>query len=290
MGAPESLEKGNLTAEIERSETEQPPAADVPRKTLRDPDIRIGTLTEREQFARCVELQLEVWGYSEGDLIPKRVFIVASRIGGQVIGAFDGDTIIGFAMAFPGYKAGRPYLHSHMLAVLPEYRNAGLGRRLKLAQRDEALARGFDLMEWTFDPLEIKNAHLNIARLGAIARRYQPDFYGPSSSPLQGGLPTDRLYAEWWLRSPRVKRVLGEETNGESVETSPVERQIEVPGAVYEWKQDEGQRKLAESLQARVRTALQQAFAQGLAVTGYERNSGGDGCFVLTKDRANWEQ
>src|SRR5205807_6359307 len=130
---------------------------------------------------------------------------------GQVIGAFDGDLVIGFAMAFPGYKAGRPYLHSHMLAVLPEYRNAGLGRRLKLAQRQEALSRGFDLMEWTFDPLEIKNAHLNIVRLGAIARRYQPDFYGPSSSPLQGGLPTDRLYAEWWLRSPRVRSVLGEE-------------------------------------------------------------------------------
>ncbi len=111
-------------------------------------------------------------------------------------------------MALPGYRNGYPYLHSHMLAVLPEYRNAGLGRRLKLAQRDDAIARGFDLMEWTYDPLEIKNAHLNIARLGAISRRYQPDFYGPSSSPLQGGLPTDRLYAEWWLNSPRVVNLL----------------------------------------------------------------------------------
>lgn len=258
-------------------------------------DIRILPLTEREQFGRCVELQLAVWGYSDGDLIPKRVFTVASRIGGQVIGAFDNargsepDSIIGFAMAFPGYKEGRPYLHSHMLAVLPEYRNAGLGRRLKLAQRDEALSRGFDLMEWTFDPLEIKNAHLNIARLGAIARRYQPDFYGPSSSPLQGGLPTDRLYAEWWLRSPRVRRILGEDP-GDSADVAPVMRQIEVPGAVYEWKQDEAQRKLAEVLQTKVRTELQDAFAQGLAVTGYERNAAGDGCFVLTNDRANWEQ
>ncbi len=161
-------------------------------------------MTTLEQFERCVVLQLEVWGYSDGDVIPRRVFVVAQRIGGQVIGAFDGDTIVGFAMSLPGYRNGKPYLHSHMLAVLPEYRNVGLGRRLKLAQRDDAIARGFDLMEWTFDPLEIKNAHLNIARLGAISRRYQPDFYGPSSSPLQGGLPTDRLYAEWWLRSPRV--------------------------------------------------------------------------------------
>ena len=93
---------------------------------------------------------------------------MAQSIGGQVLGAFDGDMMVGFAMALPGYRDGHAYLHSHMLAVLPEYRNAGLGRRLKLAQRDDAIARGFDLMEWTFDPLEIKNAHLNIARLGAI--------------------------------------------------------------------------------------------------------------------------
>lgn len=254
---------------------------------MKDAEIRVAGLTELAQFERCVDLQLAVWGYSEGDLIPKRMFIVASRIGGQVIGAFDREAIIGFAMALPGYRAGRPYLHSHMLAVLPEYRNAGLGRRLKLAQREDALARGFDLMEWTFDPLEIKNAHLNIARLGAIARRYQPDFYGPSSSPLQGGLPTDRLYAEWWLRSSRVKRVLGEEGD-ETDEGAPIVRQVEVPGAIYEWKQNPLERDLAENLQTRVRTALQASFAEGLAVTGYERSPGGDGCFVLTQDRASW--
>lgn len=145
--------------------------------------IEIRPLTTLEQFERCVVLQLEVWGYSDGDLIPRRVFLVAQRIGGQVLGAFDGDTIVGFAMALPGYRNGHSYLHSHMLAVLSDYRNAGLGRRLKLAQREDAIARGFDLMEWTFDPLEIKNAHLNIARLGAISRRYKEDFYGPSSSP-----------------------------------------------------------------------------------------------------------
>ena len=166
--------------------------------------IHVQPLTSLDDFERCVALQLEVWGYSDGDVIPRRVFMVASRIGGQVIGAFDGDTIIGFAMSLPGYRDGKSYLHSHMLAVLPQYRNSGTGRRLKLAQRDDAIARGFHLMEWTFDPLEIRNAHLNIARLGVIVRRYQPDFYGPSSSPLQGGLPTDRLYAEWRLRSGRV--------------------------------------------------------------------------------------
>lgn len=243
--------------------------------------IHIAPLTELLQFERCVELQLAVWGYSDGDLIPKRVFIVASRIGGQVLGAFAGDTIVGFAMSFPGYRDGKPYLHSHMLAVLPEYRNAGLGRRLKLAQRDDALARGIDLMEWTFDPLEIKNAHLNIARLGAIARRYKPDFYGPSTSPLQGGLPTDRLYAEWWLRSARVRRILGEDVEKGAQTVEKAVETVTIPAAIYGWKRDAEKRKLAEALQTSNRLALESAFARGLAVIGYERSPEGDGCFLL---------
>jgi predicted GNAT superfamily acetyltransferase len=240
-------------------------------------NIRIESLTTMEQFERCVVLQLEVWGYSDGDLIPRRVFLVAQRIGGQVLGAFDGDTIIGFAMGLPGYRNGYSYIHSHMLAVLPDYRNAGLGRRLKLAQRDDAIARGFDLMEWTFDPLEIKNAHLNIARLGAICRRYKSDFYGPSSSPLQGGLPTDRLYAEWWLKSQRVMETL----RGEAKPREAVER-ITVPHAVYQWKQDPEQRFRAQQVQLNNREALESAFARGLAVVGYERDSDGNGEFQLT--------
>ena len=238
--------------------------------------IQIRHLSSLDEFERCVVLQLEVWGYSDGDVIPRRVFLVAQRIGGQVLGAFDGETIVGFAMALPGYRDGHAYLHSHMLAVLPEYRNAGLGRRMKLAQRDDAIARGFDLMEWTFDPLEIRNAHLNIARLGAISRRYQADFYGPSSSPLQGGLPTDRLYAEWWLRSDRVTKLL----RGETEPVQAVERVI-VPQAIYQWKQDAQQRSLAQALQTRNREALQSAFHRGLAVIGYERDPEGNGCFLL---------
>jgi predicted GNAT superfamily acetyltransferase len=239
-------------------------------------NIEIRHLTTLEHFARCVALQLEVWGYDGGDVIPRRMFVVAQRIGGQVFGAFDGHTMIGFAMSLPGYRNGRSYLHSHMLAVLSEYRNAGIGRRLKLAQRDEAIARGIDLMEWTFDPLEIKNAHLNIARLGAIARRYQPDFYGPSTSPLQGGLPTDRLYAEWWLRSPRVVNLL-------RGDTQPIEiaERVTVPHAIYQWKQDIQQRTVAQALQAANREALQSAFHRGLAVVGYERDTDGNGCYLL---------
>ena len=163
----------------------------------------------------------------EEEIVPRRAFVVASKIGGQVIAAFDTSaagadsqgearTLIGFAMALPGFShalpgvaEGEPYLHSHMLAVRPEYRKQGIGRRLKLFQREEALSRGIHRMEWTFDPLEIKNASLNIARLGAIARRYEPNLYGVSSSRLQGALPTDRLYAEWWMDSDRVDPIVG---------------------------------------------------------------------------------
>jgi predicted GNAT superfamily acetyltransferase len=241
--------------------------------------LRIAPLDQLAHFDRCVELQIAIWGYSDGDVVPRRIFLLAQRIGGQVLGAFDeGDTIVGFAMALPGYRNGSPYLHSHKLAVLPEYRNAGLGRRLKLAQRDDALARGFELMEWTFDPLEIKNAYLNLHRLGAIVRRYAPDFYGPSSSPLQGGLPTDRLYAEWWLRSPRVLDLLA----GKRQHLSSIPTRIDVPAAVSLWKQDPDQRTLAADLQTGNRIALQAAFARGLAIVDYECDAEGNGSFLLS--------
>ncbi len=236
--------------------------------------IEIRPLTRLAEFERCVDLQVEVWGYSDGDVIPRRVFVVAERIGGQALGAFLDGTMVGFAMGLPGYRNGMAYLHSHMLAVLPEFRNAGLGRRLKLAQREDAMTRGFDLMEWTFDPLEIKNAHLNLHRLGAICRRYQEDFYGPSSSPLQGGLPTDRLYAEWWLRSAHVERVLG----GEDAAILS-EGRVTVPEEIYAWKREDQERALGT--QTRVREELLAGFGQGLAAVGYERDANGDGSYLL---------
>ena len=240
-------------------------------------EIRIESLTGLEQFDRCAALQQVVWGSGDGDAVSRRIFTVVSHIGGQVLGAFDGDRLVGFAFALPGYRDGRAYLHSHILAVLPEYRNAGIGRRLKFAQRDDAIARGLDLMEWTFDPLEIKNAHLNIARLGAVVRRYHPNLYGFSSSPLQGGLPTDRLYAEWWLGSPRVKGLL----RGEVLPAQAIEQRIAVPRAIYEWKQDPYRRNLAEAVQSGNREAFASAFEHGLTFVGYERDSEGNGTFLL---------
>jgi predicted GNAT superfamily acetyltransferase len=238
--------------------------------------IEIRSLTELAEFDLCVDLETAVWGYDPADMIPRRMFLLASRIGGQVLGAFADGTIAGFAMALPGYRNRHPYLHSHMVGVLPQYRNLGLGRSLKLAQREDALARGFELMEWTFDPLEIKNAHLNIARLGAVVRRYQRNFYGPSSSPLQGGLPTDRVYAEWWLRSERVRRVLaGEQPTFETLEY------VDVPADIYAWKASAAHRSAARAVQAGNAAALEEAFAQGRSVLGYRRNEAGDGSFLL---------
>ncbi len=249
-------------------------------------EFTIRHLHELYEFQQCVDIQGAVWGYEDNDIVPRRMFLLAQRIGGQVIGGFKQDgtdrTMAGFAMALPAYRDGQVYLHSHMLAVLPEYRNSGLGKRLKLAQRDDALARGIERMEWTYDPLEIKNAYLNLAKLGAISRRYQPDFYGPSSSPLQGGLPTDRLYAEWILRSSRVEAAL----RGTPLLQETVGR-ISVPKAVGEWKRAPELRAHAEKLQAENRTAFQAAFREGLAVTGYERDPEGNGVFLLGRLESN---
>jgi predicted GNAT superfamily acetyltransferase len=241
-------------------------------------EIKITPLREHVEFDRCVEIQDTVWSYEPSARMSQKTFLLATQIGGQVLGAFDGDVMVGYAMSLPGVRNGHAYLHSHHLAVLPEWRNAGVGRRLKLAQRDDALARGFALIEWTFDPLEVRNAHLNIARLGAIARRYRRDFYGPSTSPLHGGLPTDRLVAEWWLKSDRVERTL----RGEQPEAQIVE-QVDVPAAISEWKASTARRDDARNVQSANAAALDAAFARGLAVLDYARNEQGDGSFLLGK-------
>ncbi len=236
------------------------------------------------EFQDCVALQKEVWNFSDTDLIPLRLFVVAEKIGGQIIGSFDGEELVGFALSIPGSRGGHPYLHSHMLAVRDKYRNAGLGRQMKLLQREDAIARGFELIEWTFDPLEIKNAFLNLERLGAIARRYNINQYGISSSPLQGGRPTDRLVAEWWLKSRRVEQLVktGAVPRVQSAQT------IEVPAQIYEWKASEKDRERAKEVQGRNRDQFLRAFRDGLSVLGYARDKEGNGRFLLARWDEKW--
>jgi predicted GNAT superfamily acetyltransferase len=230
-----------------------------------------------EEMHACFALQKEVWRFSDAELVPVRIFVLATKIGGHVIGAFDGRELIGFAVAIPGMRGGHSYLHSHMLAVRQQYRNRGLGRRMKLFQREEALARGFELMEWTFDPLEIKNAYLNIEKLGAIARRYNVNQYGITSSPLQGGLPSDRLVAEWWMKAERVTALLA----GKGLPRFERRMNVEVPAQIYDWKASAATRVRALEVQKSNQRQLMKAFADGLSVLGYERDKRGNGRFLL---------
>jgi predicted GNAT superfamily acetyltransferase len=142
------------------------------------------------------------------DAVGIPLFVATLKRGGILLGAYEADRLIGFVYSFPGLKDGRPIQWSHMLGVRPECRASGIGRDLKLAQRQAALAMGIELMEWTFDPLVAVNAHLNVSRLGVIVEDYVLNVYGESVSPLHMGAPTDRFIAQWWMRSPRVASLL----------------------------------------------------------------------------------
>ena len=240
-------------------------------------EIAVRRCTELDEFRACVALQKEVWGFDDADLVPLRMFVVADKVGGQIMGAFEGERLVGYALSIPGSRNGRPYLHSHMLAVQSEHRNTGLGRRLKLAQRDDALRRGFELIEWTFDPLEIKNAYFNMVKLAAITRRYSVNHYGFSTSVLHRGLPTDRLIAEWWLKSRRVTDLL---EKGAPPKFEVVQK-ISVPAQIYEWRTSEANLPRAVEVQERNRQRFLKAFPQGLSVLGYERDPAGNGTFLL---------
>ncbi len=210
-----------------------------------------------EDFRKCVALQKTVWKFADEDLLPTRLFVVGQKIGGQVFGAFDpeGEKLAGFCLAIPGIRNGKTYLHSHMLGVLPEYQNRHIGRELKLMQKADAIERGIPLIEWTFDPLELKNAFFNIERLGVIVRRYVPNQYGASSSVLQHGLPTDRLVAEWWVNGVNVRKA--------------AERRVACRADILRVKETDS--KTALAVQTRLREEFQDALGSGYMVTGFER-------------------
>jgi len=152
---------------------------------------------------RCEQVQLLVWGEAVPE-VNAALFRATLHAGALVAGAFEGGELLGFAFGFPSYVDAQVGFHSHLLAVLPQARGRGLGRSLKWFQRDWCLARGVTQMTWTFDPLQAKNARLNLEYLGAHARHYHPDFYGALGGALNGALPTDRVVAEWPLNAPHV--------------------------------------------------------------------------------------
>ena len=242
--------------------------------------IEVRPLTGHAELQEAVQLQQQIWGFEEIELIPLRLFVVATKVGGQAFGAFDGKRMVGFCLSIPGIKPGaKIYLHSHMLGVLPEFRDAGVGRMLKLAQREEALSRGIDLIEWTFDPLEIKNAYFNIERLGAVVRRYVRNQYGTTSSHLHGGLPTDRCTAEWWISSPRAEAIIA----GKPFGRGSIVARISVPSdiATLRYKDPERAREVQKSLSDQ----FSDGFHRNLAVVGFERSDAA-GTYLL----GDWEQ
>lgn len=222
-----------------------------------------------EEFHRCVALQKEIWGEEDLEVEPATLFVVAKETGGQVLGAFDGERLVGYTLAVVGFTNGTVFLHSHMTGVHGDYRDRGVGRALKLFQREEALGRGIRLIVWTFDPLETRNAHFNLNRLGAIARRYLPNLYGLTTSPLHRGLPTDRLWAEWQLDSTRVVAAISEL----SPEPDSTPATIELPAELDAWKQSDTSQ--VAKVQARIREEFTSWFARGYAAVGVKKSSTG---------------
>ena len=217
-------------------------------------------------FNLCVELQRQVWGESDLEVEPATLFIVAAHTGGQVLGAFDGPRLAGFTLAVAGLRDATPYLHSHMTGVHPDYQGRGVGKSLKLFQREDALARGVRRIEWTFDPLGMRNAHFNLNLLGAIARKYLPNLYGVTSSPLHRNMETDRLLAEWHLDSPRVIAAIQNVVPAQAPAAA-----ILMPEQLETW-QAQGSPELV-TLQARVRKEFTDYFSRGYAALAATRSA-----------------
>jgi predicted GNAT superfamily acetyltransferase len=222
--------------------------------------MTIRPITEMPDFEKCVALQRETWGWDDIDLLPARFLVVQHHIGGLLLGAFEGDRLVGFLNAVPGIRKGMPYWHSHMLAVARDQWNTGVGSDLKLAQRDYARKQGIRLIEWTFDPLESKNAYMNIEKLGVIIRRYYVNHYGQTTSELQKGVDSDRVMAEWWIDRPRP--VLNR--------TSPDIRRIFIPADFQALKLQS--LESACDVQRRVREQFLKNIEADYFVAGFDRS------------------
>jgi predicted GNAT superfamily acetyltransferase len=233
--------------------------------------ISVRKCSTLDEFRECVSLQRKIWAETDLEIEPATMFVVAAHTGGQVLGAFDGDKLVAYTLAVVGLHHATPYLHSHHTGVHPDYRDRGIGRMLKLFQRDEALSREIRLIQWTFDPLELRNAHFNFNRLGAIARTYHPDLYGVTTSPLHRGLATDRLVAEWHLDSPRVIAAIGDIAT--DVGLSPAFASIEVPSELEHWKVEDLQR--VRRVQQHLREEFSRWFARGYAAIRTRKTSSG---------------
>jgi predicted GNAT superfamily acetyltransferase len=236
-------------------------------------ELTIRECTTIEDFDNCVDLQREAFGLPDIEISPRRHLIVSRQTGGWTLGAFAGERMVGFVHHLAAVRDNEVFGYSHMMAVAKDYQNHGVGAKLKWAQRAKALAEGRKFIKWTWDPMQSRNAHFNLNRLGVVVDNYADNFYGTdyNADPTQDladrpGLQSDRLFASWYLSSPRVV-ALGE---GKShvIVAEPVVR-IAIPA---EWsnfiKQDV---QKARTTQVRVRQEFKDAFASGLVCAGFQR-------------------
>jgi len=255
------------------------------------------------------EIQKEVWGIPDLDVVPTTQLVAAQAAGGLLLGAFDGETLVGFAYGFPGHEHGRTTHHSHMLAVKPAYRNFDLGRKLKLAQRERVLAQGIETMTWTFDPLQSLNAYFNFSKLGVISDRYFINFYGEDAASFLHGNGTDRLWVTWNLASRRVSeqidktisipdfgRVkplveLGEDNAPLRYELnrdlSPEQIAIEIPADINALERQSGESAIA--WREATRRAFIEAIAAGYLVENFYRATRGEqqfGTYLLSREKS----
>jgi predicted GNAT superfamily acetyltransferase len=254
--------------------------------------ITCRSLKDIGHLREAVRLQQRVWGFAGDHAIPWSQMHVIARNGGVVLGAFSGEDLVGFLYSNPGWDGRRSYLYSKMLGVLPAYAGRGIGRMLKRRQRREALRLGYDRIVWTFDPLERGSALLNVGYLGVVSRHYLVNFYGSGGlGRLHAGLGTDRLLAEWWIRSPhaaaRARRRAIPASRGErravtlvrhatdrdapEVTRSPVSLPalVAMPSDIQWLKRRD--LPLAEAWQRAIRRALRRAIAAGGVVADVVR-------------------
>jgi predicted GNAT superfamily acetyltransferase len=234
------------------------------------------SIRQIETFAelRAVEeLQKEVWGIPDIDVVPLTQLIAAKAAGGVLLGAFDRETLVGFVYGFVAEEDGEMAHHSHMLAVKHAYRNFNLGYKLKLAQREEVLARGINLITWTFDPLQSLNAYFNFGKLGVICDRYMINFYGEEASSFLHQSGTDRFWVKWWLTSDRVIKRLS--SNKPELENPTDKLLIEIPAEVNELRLED-----AIEWRQRTRREFTEALETGYVVRDFYRE-GEKGIYIL---------
>jgi predicted GNAT superfamily acetyltransferase len=237
-------------------------------------DTIIRECTTIEEFDNCIDLQREAFGLPDLEISPRRHLIVSRQAGGWTLGAFVGERMVGFVHHLAAVcRDNEIYGYSHMMAVAKDYQNKGVGARLKWAQREKAIAEGRQYIKWTWDPMQARNAHFNLNRLGVVVDTFADNFYGTdyNSDPTQSvderpGLQSDRLFGNWYLLSSRVQALSKGDTSLHAEKTVGA---IEIPADWSSLIRNDVER--ARSEQLRVRTEFKKAFGQGLVCAGFER-------------------